>query len=256
MSGIVDKLQKLITMERGTREIGNIAEAEAFSAKIQTLLTEHKLTMSDIEFEAQDRVDPIGEEEVRFEGSNTPTWQVYLSQCVARNFFSRVLGFSRANRHTFVGRDSDRKAAAEMFRYLVGLGISLARKEGEAYMNSARIQEWATGVRGAISKSDLSKVLRKTNRDFEASFLVGFSAALGKRLDATRRDLEATASTHSTGLIRRDQIAIDMFVQDRFETKKQRKRSPKAPSNSGLASGFAHGSAVSLKSRTALGGGA
>jgi len=42
-----------------TARFGNLAEAEALAAKVQTLLTEHRLTMSDVEFEAQDAVDPM-----------------------------------------------------------------------------------------------------------------------------------------------------------------------------------------------------
>ena len=249
---LIDRLQKLIAHERSVREIGNIGEAEAFAARIQTILTTHKLTMSDVEFAAQDAVDPIGEDEVFLKGRGTPTWQVYLAQSIARNFFCCVLGVSGENRQTFVGRDSDRLAAVQMFRYLVGLGSTLAAKEAQAYMNSPRIQAWVLKSRGTIPKSDIAKVLRKIDRDFEASFLVGFSAAIYNRLDSTRKDLESTASSHGTGLILRDQAAIEAFVQERYQIKKDR-RKPAAANNSGLASGFAHGSAVSLKSRTALG---
>jgi hypothetical protein len=61
---LIDRLQKLIAHERSSRDIGNTAEAEAFAVKIQTMLTQHKLTMSDVEFEAQDATDPIGHDEV------------------------------------------------------------------------------------------------------------------------------------------------------------------------------------------------
>jgi hypothetical protein len=132
VAAIIDRLQKLIAHERSAREVGNIAEAEAFAAKIQTMLTTHKLTMTDVEFEAQDTVDPIGQDEVCLDGRSTPTWQVYLAQSIARNFFCCVLGVSRENRQTFIGRDSDRLAAVEMFRYLVGLGLSLAAKEEQS----------------------------------------------------------------------------------------------------------------------------
>jgi hypothetical protein len=252
---LIDRLQKLIAHERSSRDIGNTAEAEAFAVKIQTMLTQHKLTMSDVEFEAQDATDPIGHDEVCLEGRSTPTWQVYLAQSIARNFFCCAFGVSRENRHLFIGRDSDRLAAVEMFRYLVGLGSSLAAKEAQAYMNSPRIQAKVLEYRGTVPKADIAKVLRKVDRDFTTSFLVGFSAAIYNRLDSTRKDLEATASTHATGLILRDQAAIQAFVQTRYETKIQ-SRKPVTANNSGLASGLAHGSAVSLKSRTALGAGA
>jgi hypothetical protein len=56
---IVAKLRKLVAHERSTRSIGSLAEAETFAAKIQDLLTAHKLSMSEIDFQAREEGEPI-----------------------------------------------------------------------------------------------------------------------------------------------------------------------------------------------------
>ena len=257
MSSIIEKLQKLINHERSAREIGNIAEAEAFTAKIQTILTEHKLTMSEVEFEAQDTVDPIDVDTVDLPGKSTPTWQLYLSQGIARNFFCCVIGTVGENRQTFVGRNSDRTAAVEMFRYLVGLAIVLAQQEGENYVNSSKVRDFVelAKTKTRATNAEIMKEIRKLRRTFEASFLLGFGAAIMERLDANRKDLEASATTHGSGLMLRDDAAIAKYTNDRFETKRQT-RIPNAGHASGFNAGFQRGNETSLKSRTALGVGA
>lgn len=253
MTSIIEKLQKLINHERSAREIGNLEEAEAFTAKIQTILTQHKLTMSEVEFEAQDTVDPIGTDEVELSGKSTPTWQLYLSQSIARNFFCMVLGVKGANRQAFVGRDSDRTAAVEMFRYLVSLALSFSKQEADAYMNGpdvlavVKLAKATTNATGAEIKKEMQRVRRR----FEAAFLIGFGHAIFTRLDATRKDLNATASSQATGLILRDAAAIKEFAQHHFSFKKQL-RKPSVGHAAGFHKGMERGNATSLKGRTSL----
>ena len=47
-TSIIDKLQKLLNHERSARTIGNVAEAEAFAAKISELLFEQRISPASV----------------------------------------------------------------------------------------------------------------------------------------------------------------------------------------------------------------
>ena len=53
MENVIDKLRKIMAHAASAREIGNLAEAEAFAAKAQELLLRHKLDMTEVEFAAE-----------------------------------------------------------------------------------------------------------------------------------------------------------------------------------------------------------
>ena len=46
---IIDRISKLLNKANGAKEIGSIAEAEAFMKKVQELLLEHNLCMMEVE---------------------------------------------------------------------------------------------------------------------------------------------------------------------------------------------------------------
>jgi hypothetical protein len=59
-SAILDRLSKLLKHQLSAKAIGSLAEAEAFASKIQQLLNQHKLSMSDIEAK-QEEEEGVGE---------------------------------------------------------------------------------------------------------------------------------------------------------------------------------------------------
>lgn len=52
---VMELLAKLMRHEQSAREVGSLAEAEAFASKVQAMLTKHKLEMSEIKFEERER---------------------------------------------------------------------------------------------------------------------------------------------------------------------------------------------------------
>lgn len=57
---IIEKLRKLIRHERSAREIGSIAEAEAFAERIQSLCDEYNLSISEIDIDEINSTNRLG----------------------------------------------------------------------------------------------------------------------------------------------------------------------------------------------------
>ena len=87
MVPLIDRLQKLIAHERSARAVGSTREAEAFAERIATILTEHKLSMTEIEFEAQDTTDPIGDSRVEGLRATIEPWRLVLAHGIATSFY-------------------------------------------------------------------------------------------------------------------------------------------------------------------------
>ncbi|QNI37501.1 DUF2786 domain-containing protein [Edaphobacter albus] len=251
MANIIDKLQKLISHERSAREIGNVAEAEAFASKVQRLLAEHKLTMSEVEFEAQDKDNPINCEDATFPGSSTPAWMKYLSHGIASSCFCEVYSIARANTQTFVGRDSDRLAAVEMYRYLVATANNLCKKETKTFTEKPAFVLLNKLARHGSKEACAMK--SRHLRAFKASFLLGFGTAIYKRLMDDKRVAEGNASEQAFGLILRDSVAIRRFAEEQFGVVNGRTVKAGFRSEEGFQAGKAHGYTVALRSRLALG---
>jgi hypothetical protein len=241
MANIVDLLQKLITHERSAREIGSVAEAETFAAKIQTMLTQHKLSMSEVEYEAQEKLDPIDSEFVRhgefgLKDGPRENWLAILSHAVAQSFFCRTFYYHGCPQTMiFVGRDSDRKAAIAMYSYLCGLAVALCEKEFLLY-----------------KASDAFEPNPAASRIWKKSFKLGFVSAIGNRLRTTRVAIESTSSTQGMILIRRDEVAINDWMTQRRLNPRMKSSAPSGYNSGAAGLGQRHGSQVSLKARSAL----
>lgn len=252
MASIIEKLQKLINHERSARDIGSAAEAETFAGHIQKLLTEHKLSMSEVEFEAQDIADPIGETMLHGAKANLPVWKMYLAKSIAESLFCRNLGFKKSSSVSFIGRKSDCQTCADMYTYLVGLAKSLCKKDADAYMGGATIVKFKADVlaKGYASES-MDRWLKKTRREFEKSFLLAYGWKILERLATNKQAIDPQAA--GQGLILRDTLAIDKYIEDNMSVENSVRRPPVAGHAAGAAAGESRGDSISLKSRTALG---
>jgi hypothetical protein len=258
MANVVELLQKLISHERSARSIGSIAEAETFATKIQTLLIEHKLSMSEVEYEAQAKDDPINCEKVKPEqaGMKDGTyveWLALLCTAVAKSLFCQCIYYHGWPRTMIIiGRDSDRQAAAQMYCHLSRIAVSLCEQEFQKYKQTAEYDHHRAAA--AFGKT-FSPGLPAVGRIWKKSFLLGFAHAIGRRLSTTRKQQVQTASTQALMLIERDELAIDdWMIANRLKAKPQNgaPRPMGQFDHSAAERGRAHGSNVSLKARAAL----
>lgn len=255
MTPIVEKLKKLIAHEQSARVIGNTAEAESFATKIQEMLVRHKLSMSEVECAAEDQTNPIGTAVSPTKKTRVASWAGVLAWGIAQSFYcDHLVRDGHGRRKTeiaFIGRESDREAAAALFNYLYALGIEMA---------VAKICDLKSdvGVRSAVGKmrsegfSDATKALNQIARNYKADFLTGYTSALYRRLVANKRHLEESAAPSAKGLILRDEHAIEEYIESRFEVTDHRIRAPKVHYSGALQAGYQAGENVSIAAKAAV----
>ena len=236
MENVIDKLQKLINHERSARTVGNIAEAEAFAAKIAELLFAHKLTMSEVEMEAEDRDDPVSEEMI--EGLRAP-WAGVLAVGVSTASFCKALQLRTG--YAFIGRPTDRVACIAMFRYLATMGKALSDSELRRYKQTEQYI-YESSFRPAIA------------RTWRVSFLRGYAKAIHDRLQSERKALTAQAQSAGSSLIfiGKTEAAISQYLCQKYPHLRAGRSTTSRVHSGAYAAGKAAGSSVSLKSRAAL----
>lgn len=186
---VLESLKKMIEHERSSREVGNVQEAEAFAARIQRLLTEHKLDMTEVEWEAREAGEPIDWSFVRpsdvgFHGKRQRVgWQIYLANGIAEaNTCEAVM--SKGNSMYFVGRTTDRGVCATMFLYLLKIAKELAEKDALASMNDQR-EEFIE----AKGYYDARRFLAWM-QDYRKAWYQGFVFAIVQRLETETKKVQ------------------------------------------------------------------
>ena len=217
MNKTIELLQKLINHEKSARGIGNIAEAEAFAARIQELLLKHKIEMTDVEVAEQERDEPIeqdfvtandltGETDTR---KRKESWIGILLMAVAKANFCEVVGAARNNAYHLIGRESDKQIAKQLFKYLYDACTEVVVTETSVYKSSeAYMRQIGLGFNSA-----------SIIRTFVSGFKLGFASAINRRLTAERDDArKKLAGGNETGLIRLDQIVkqVEDFRDNAF----------------------------------------
>ena len=263
---IIEKLKKLIAHEQSARNIGSLAEAEAFAARIQDLLTAHKLSMSEVDFTAREEGEPIDWEHVN--GATNLRWRVDIARVIADINSCSVVNQTGSRRKAFffVGRTSDRQLAKILYEYLTQLGEDLAKKAAKDNRKEQNLRFYDTWKAMLIKRFGPDSVFspdpkheqgafRKWMKDYTESWKTGFGAAVSKRLkdryEATLREQEQT-SAGAIVHIKRDALAVKEFLKG-----KTRKSSGVIKENDGNQEGFAAGhstgSAVNLSPNTFAG---
>lgn len=238
-SKIISLIQKLIAHEKSARDIGNQAEAEAFATKIAALLAQHKLEMSEVEYKAQEIENPFGTGwSKKAGGSSTPQWRMSLAQAIANAFFCHISYSTRGNQITFYGRNSDRKAAIEMYETLSDTGVYLAKKEWKLSSLSSMFR---------FNSGPAAIAWRK-------SFLRGFADGISRRLRDQYHITEGKANATGTGIILREKAALQAYVAT-FKFREGAARKSSGFNADAYTRGLEHGSTAGLNRRLSLGKG-
>ena len=183
LNRVIEKLRKIKAHSESAEKIGSIDEAETFAAMFQQLLLKHKLETTDIEFEEEEKDEPVDQhvvdwQELRFgKQSKRVAWIERLARIISRAYFCRFLVTSRSARITLVGRKTDTEVAEYMLVTLVRIAERLVRKEYSAFRKEHPHGE---------------------TKGFNRSFMIAFANRLSERYDEERR----SATTESTALVR------------------------------------------------------
>lgn len=254
---IIEKLRKLISHERSAREIGSLAEAETFAARIQSLLTAHKLEMSEVDFQAREEGEPIdwervdGREIARGGGVRTKVyWRQLLAQRIAKINSCVVVNNTRSKGTAFffVGRTSDRQIAKILYLYLVELGEELCSKNAKEQRVA---QELKFNVQNNIAAYEVptwaKAAFARWIKFYKDSWKTGFSDAVAARLqaqyDATLA-AQATVSANAIVHINRDALAVRDFLKGKIS--RSRGKLSGAAGSDGYARGQSTGNSINL----------
>lgn len=205
-----DKIRKLMAHAESAEKLGSEAEAAAFMAQAQRLMAQHKLEMTEVEWEESESdrepehtyLDP-SEWGEKVKKSTVPTWVQRLAKWVARAHQCDSLGVQGSNRLIFIGSTEDVKVTTAVFVHLRG--------EAERLANNGYSRAYKAG---------------KRTKGFFGSFYDGFVEAIQERVLATERELRDEVG--ETAMVRLDgQLAkVETYMQRTFNirTKKSRGR--------------------------------
>ena len=251
---IVAKLRKLIAHERSARSIGSLAEAESFAAKIQDLLTAHKLSMSEVDFQTREDGEPIDWErvdgsELNVGGRRTKTyWRVSIAHAIAKVNSCEVVNDTRSRGMSFffVGRTSDRELAKILYLYLIELGEELvvksARADREDQIRKFSEHHHIHGIVPSWAKAAFNSWMK----DYRESWKMGFGTAIATRLKNQYEESLKAQAAESTAMIhiKKDALAVRTYLARKI--KAGRSVSGRARNDDGYARGKSTGEAVNL----------
>jgi hypothetical protein len=231
---VIEKLKKIKAMADGAAAIGSEEEAQAFAEKLQKMLFEHKLEMTDLEFEQFEKEQPVTTHRINYEQypeirlrSTRVEWIEKLASIVARAHFCRILVHPKSSRITLVGRKND----VEICEYML---ITLQRAVEK------------------ISKTAVYQYMLECKRErmplehgFRETFILAFIDRLMKRFDEERR----VFTSDCTALVRvnNSEVAVAAFMKS-MRTKSASRLSNHVTWNSeGHRRGQAAADAVNLR---------
>lgn len=213
---ILNKLTKLKNMAEGAAAVGNEAEAQAFAAMFQRLMTEHKIEMSDLEFAKLEESDPVARYEIdysKYRGTGYKetkvrvAWMERLASIIARAHFCRIILWSGSNRISLVGRKSDVQVAEWMIITLQRAAEKIATHAHSAY-------SW-----------EVYKVDRNTSRarGFKGAFLQAFIMRLAERYENERNSQVGTSQSTALVRVRKEEAAVEDFMKKLADSKQTKK---------------------------------
>lgn len=159
---IVDKLRKLINHERSAREIGNVAEAAAFAAKIQAFVDKYNIELSEIDLN-------VKESDIRSEtlvADCKQQWMKFLIVNIAEIDGCTIV--FRPTGYDVYGMPMDIELVSLFYDYFADLGLHLQKLGVIEYKLSPEYKRKRKKHRHTLS--------------FKDSFGLGYMRALVRRL--------------------------------------------------------------------------
>lgn len=176
---IIDKLRKLRAHQKSAEQIGSEDEAQAFAAAFKRILDNHKLDMSDIEWE-EEKKQPIVRVYVSHKAAGLKTskvrvaWMLDLARQIGIAHQCAILWGRSTRDFWFVGHQISAEAAREVYGYMVKVAETLAEKEYVKFFYKC--------------KNELGDV--RLARGYKQGFLFGFTGRLRQRYEEELKKLE------------------------------------------------------------------
>ncbi len=203
---IIDKIKKLHLHAESARNIGSEQEAQAFAQMVNRLLNQHRLELTDIQFEEQRKNEPVSQVEIDFrkhgdtfrgkkvEWKHKKTrveWIERLASIVAGAHSCRILVWEKSNRLALVGTETNRQIAEYVLITLMRAAEKLSWDEYAKYFYKCRDDGDVTAARG-----------------FRHAWLIGFISRIDERFEEEKRKMQG--DTTGTALVRYDRERMDV----------------------------------------------
>lgn len=220
MEKIIDKIRKLHAHAESAQKIGSEQEAQAFAQMVNRLLNQHRLELTDIQFEEQRKNEPVGEAEIDFRrhgdsyrGKKTEwrekhqriEWIEKLAGIVARAHSCQIMVLEKSNRLWLAGTETNRQIAEYVLITLMRAAEKLSWDEYAKFFYKSRDEGHVTRARG-----------------FRHAWLIGFIDRIDERFAEEKQKMRG----HPTGtaLVRYDRERMD--VQEFLKNKGRAKNTP------------------------------
>jgi Protein of unknown function (DUF2786) len=233
---VVDKLRKIRAHQKSAEQIGNEEEAQAFALAFQRILQQHKLDMSDIEWEEHKKEEPIVRVYVSHREAGVRTgkvkvsWMLDLASQIGVAYSVKVLLIDKTRDFFYVGEQTSAEAAKSVYAYMVKVAENLADKEYVKFFYKCKEEGNVTAARG-----------------FRQGFLFGFTKRLRQRFN---EQITQLSQGHTGCAIIRLSDAIkraEKYIDDLPDTRDVRTSRQQLPENfHGVRAGIMKADAVRL----------
>lgn len=273
LNAIKEKLQKLMAKADSAKEIGNAAEAAAFSAKVNDLLTKYNLEMADVEFSKEDEVIADNANGLILLNKTGRWTSRLLSVLCNYNYCKSVyhtFGRSKEMRVTIVGKKENVEVVLFLYNILKSQLEKIAKNEWRLYMKDTQLKIKAAyqDVPSGMSKMTDNMIKRPwkyfksvMNRQaFYKSFFLGAVVGVNERLESEMKKAEVTYGEKVTALVRVNDAQIERFIAEKFGNLGRFKKAKsisingavyekgvEAGKNASMAKGVATGATVATK---------
>lgn len=134
----IERLKKLLNKAESAKEIGSLAEANAFSAKISKLLLELNLSMSDLKDLNKEKSDVSESEGIEFSSMFGKTWSIELANQLAKHNFCTLI-FNTYCLY-LIGKTENIVHVRHMLEFLQGEFLKLASEDYSKTIQNYRDQ--------------------------------------------------------------------------------------------------------------------
>jgi len=194
---IVEKIKKLYAKAESAKELGSIAEAEAFMAKVTELLLENSLSLEDVAFKKDEEEIICSSEDQRiyyYKDESKGFWEVDLIHTLAKHHFCKAIFTDHTNPLlrknkiypyvTLIGKAENIEIVKYLYdltkRIFENLAGPVYDKEADKVIKNLKLEEYITSREEAsyafVSLIDLKLYeLEQENDNLELTSVFSFS---------------------------------------------------------------------------------
>lgn len=231
---ILGKLKKLMLHKESAEKLGSIAEAEAFALKIQKLLNEYNLSLSDINLE--DRKDQVKKEKADgkspgFKGTSS----YHVMRVIAKYNWCRVYTSEYAGdtTMTLIGDPQNIEVCKYLHAIVFKAGVEIGKKEYRIYVKE--------------EKAKLFQMNKPVSRGaYMRAFLTGFKNGLEAKFKAEMEVFKKTNSKADALIVSNDSAIISYVNAHLGPIKTTTKRGGIGHGTNASDKGFEAGKAIQI----------